>query len=754
MKIATKYLLFVLVPVVTSVAVLSAGLYIRSSRAINEDVDRNLSYTARYLRDLINKEIETVKGDLTIILTNKSLEQYFMYLNIDEMDYVEDARATLEENIVKIAMVKPQYAALMVFRSDGKGLVNITDKRATYTYPDPRKRRWFRSALCLSKGESYTSGVYMCPEHKVPSLFVSQPYFYRGRLRGIGSIHIHVQDFFGKLLSDIEVGRRGYSYLVDSKGIIVAHKYPSRVGTDTSSLESTKGALAGNEGILVERAETGNISMKKSYLPLHEGLGIIVAQPLDEAMAISNRVKRYAVGISTIVTIFLLLLISWVSRKIVIGPIRELSDATKKMFPGDLTETVKGDEIQHLAEVFKLAARSVNDHISSLRQIQERLKDQRQLLQTILDATPDLVCLQDRESVYQAVNTAFCQQISREGKDIVGKTDFDLFPADVARQNREENLKVINTRKPLEREDEVQTPKGKKWFHVVRVPVSDAEGNVVAVLYSGRDITQLKQIQARLIQSQKMESLGQLAACIAHEINTPLGIILGYAQLLLEEVPEGGDMHEGLETIIKQSKICGKIVSSLLTFSRETEATLVPIDMNQCIEEVVRVLEHSFKLDRVTIERDYDYNLPAITGDKDKFKQVFVNLLNNARDAIGTDGTISITTRLDEENSELVISVTDTGRGIPPENIDHVFEPFFTTKAGGEGTGLGLMVTYGIIREHGGRIEVQSPPEAARKEKGEAAQGTVFTIHLPVLEDRRPKNEGEETWDGKSTGFR
>ena len=163
--------------------------------------------------------------------------------------------------------------------------------------------------------------------------------------------------------------------------------------------------------------------------------------------------------------------------------------------------------------------------------------------------------------MYLAANQAFCRLLNKEEKDIIGKGDIDLFDAESARENFSENQRIIQTGRPMEKQEEVRTVDGKKWFHVVKIPVRDPEGNITGVLRSARDITELKEIQNRLIQSQKMESIGQLAAGIAHEINTPLGIILGYAQVLAEEVPEDGIIHEDLKTIERQSKVCRKIVA-------------------------------------------------------------------------------------------------------------------------------------------------------------------------------------------------
>ena len=816
MKIATKYLLFVLLPVVISVVVLSIGLYRRSSHALMEEVDRRLSYTARHIKNMIEGNIEKVKDDLLILLANKSLEEYFMYLNIREMDYVEDARATLEENFLKIAEAKPRYPTLRIFRKDARGIVNITDNRATHKYPNPTETEWFKSAFGLPEGEGYVSNIHFCPEHHRPSLFISQPYYYLGRIHAVGVIHLHTQDFFGTILRDVEIGKTGYTYLVNNKGVVVAHKDSSLAGTDVSKFFSTQMVIRGKEGECVEKDQAPDVLFKKSYLPLGlKGVGIVVAQPLKEAMAVSNSVRWYVIGISSVVAVFLLMLLFLVSRKLVINPVRELSFATKKMLKGDLTARVKsnrpfkcwelrkcgetdcpafgdeyrpcwhitgtrcptckegdyaakidrcnecevyqaasGDEIQELTHNFNLMALSLNENIVGLHDTEKRLRQQGQLLQTILDTTPDFVSLQDCHSVYQSVNKSFCAIVGKREEDIIGKTDFDLFFEDMAEKNRRENLEIIKTGNPLKNQEEMPTIEGKKWFHVVKIPVHDPDGNVIGILWSGRDITEFKEIQTRLVLFQKMESIGQLAAGVAHEINTPLGIILGYAQLLMEDVPQDGDIYNDLKTIERQSKICRRIMADLLRFSRHTESTesiTTPLDVNQSIKEVVSIVEHTYKLDRVEIERDYYPNLPAFRGNKEKIRQVFVNILNNAFYAIGTDGTIRIKTNFDNENDEILISVADTGIGIPPEKIDRIFDPFYTTKPVGKGTGLGLSITFGILQEHGGRIEVESPPSSTGDIEGKDAKGTVFIIHLPFSKDKEIK---EEIIDGQniSTG--
>ncbi|MEA3438558.1 MAG: ATP-binding protein, partial [Thermodesulfobacteriota bacterium] len=313
-----------------------------------------------------------------------------------------------------------------------------------------------------------------------------------------------------------------------------------------------------------------------------------------------------------------------------------------------------------------------------------------------------------------------------------------------------EDLEILKSGKPMVKESNISGLNGSKWLHMVKIPVYEADGKMSGLLCSGRDITELKRIQEQLAQAQKMESIGQLVAGIAHEINTPMGIVLGYAQLLLEEEKPKSQAYNDLKIIEKQTRICKKIVADLLRFSRRTESSMKPLNINDTIEDVLSVVEHTFKLDRVSIDRRLDTDLPAIVGDKEKLKQAFINLVNNAFDAIRGEGKITISTHYNVQLDEVIISVVDTGQGIPPGKIDRIFDPFYTTKPVGKGTGLGLSVTFGIIQEHNGTIEVESPPLIAINEKTENSQGTLFAIHLPVS----GKKDKMETEDVKHTGIR
>jgi len=360
-----------------------------------------------------------------------------------------------------------------------------------------------------------------------------------------------------------------------------------------------------------------------------------------------------------------------------------------------------------------------------------------QSFQGVIDAVSQSIGLKDRELRYTAVNQAFSDLVGEEMEQILGKTDFDLFPEDIAEENQTEARRLLDGGEPAEREREIRGPQGSRWWRMTETPLPETDGAVNFTVWTCEDITQVKELQGKLVQFQKLESMGPLAAGIAHEINTPIGIILGYAQLLKEDAEEETDLYQGLTVIENQGKICRKIVSDLLRFSRQTESTWIAVDMNECLEEVVSVVEHIFNSDRIEIHRDFASPLPPVKGDKDKLKQVFLNLLNNARDSIDGEGDIVISTRLDQDNDEILISVTDTGTGIPSEILDRIFEPFFTTKSPGRGTGLGLSVTFGIVQEHEGKMEVQSPPWYPRGIPQGRAAGTAFIVRLPVSVDGR-----------------
>ena len=241
---------------------------------------------------------------------------------------------------------------------------------------------------------------------------------------------------------------------------------------------------------------------------------------------------------------------------------------------------------------------------------------------------------------------------------------------------------------------------------------------------SARDsLARLKETQAQLVQAAKMSALGQLVSGVAHELNNPLSVIIGYGQLLLNRAaPEA--LRRPVELMVQQGDRMGKIVKNLLYFARQRPPERAPVDLNQVIDQALALRFNQLSLSGVAVEREFAAGLPPVMADAQQLQQVFLNLLLNAEQALaanGRGGRIVFRTSVVQDGRTVRADVVDNGPGIPPDILPRVFEPFFTTKEVGVGTGLGLSVSYGIAEEHGGRLSVESEPG-----------DTVFTLELPV----------------------
>ena len=235
---------------------------------------------------------------------------------------------------------------------------------------------------------------------------------------------------------------------------------------------------------------------------------------------------------------------------------------------------------------------------------------------------------------------------------------------------------------------------------------------------------ELVTMQARVAQSERLASVGMLAAGVAHEINNPLGGILALSSLAVEDMKPDDPARPNLEEVIRQTERCRDIVKGLLEFSRQSKTGTEALDVNEVLQGTLALVGNQAQFFNVEIVRDYDFSIPEVMADRSQLQQVFTNLLVNGVQAMDERGTITLATRYSASDGHVEVRVGDTGRGIPPEMIDRIFDPFFTTKESGKGTGLGLSIVYGIVTKHGGTIGVKSRPGG----------GTTFTIRFPAAE--------------------
>ncbi len=238
---------------------------------------------------------------------------------------------------------------------------------------------------------------------------------------------------------------------------------------------------------------------------------------------------------------------------------------------------------------------------------------------------------------------------------------------------------------------------------------------------------ELTEMQAHLIQSEKLASLGKLAAGIAHEINNPLGGVLIYSHLLLEDTDKNSPHYENLKKIVKETSRCKDIVKGLLEFARPKEPEMSLVNIDEIVERSLSIMECQALFQNIKIKKSYVSNLPKIVADSAQLQQVFVNIILNAAEAMNGNGTLTISTFLNRDGTFIEIKFSDTGHGIKEEDKKRLFEPFFTTKEVGKGTGLGLAISYSIIQKHQGTIEVKS----------EVGKGSTFNVKLPVMREHK-----------------
>ncbi|WP_298273401.1 ATP-binding protein [Geobacter sp.] len=347
-------------------------------------------------------------------------------------------------------------------------------------------------------------------------------------------------------------------------------------------------------------------------------------------------------------------------------------------------------------------------------------------LQAVFDAISDGVVIYDHQGKVQHRNHVCPRLFPRE--TTVGKSCAALFHPDQERAPSQCPVEQALGGETMQFSFTTTRNDGTtRYFDVTATPIVDPKVEPRALVFL-RDVTDKRIHELQLMQAEKMSSIGMLAAGVAHEINNPLTSVAGYAEALLRrfrtepeltEDPRLTDFRKYLEVIIRESYRCKGIIDSLLTFSRKSDGSVGLVNVNDILREVLELIRHKSRFEKIEITEFLQQDLPAVRGDASGLRQVFMNLTMNAFQAIEGGGMVEISTF--DQDGMVTASICDTGCGIPPELLDQIWDPFFTTKEVGKGLGLGLAVTYNIIKKHGGEIHVES----------KQGIGSKFTVRLP-----------------------
>jgi|CXWL01.1.fsa_nt_gi PAS domain S-box-containing protein len=357
--------------------------------------------------------------------------------------------------------------------------------------------------------------------------------------------------------------------------------------------------------------------------------------------------------------------------------------------------------------------------ITARKRAEMAYRESEERFQAFMNHSPAVAWMKGDDGRYVYVSMPFETWLGRSAHDILGKTDRELWPAVVARQLQENDAVVLNSDETIERTEMMPGPQGepKEWL-ALNFPVRDAAGR----RYVGGvaiDVTEHKHLEAQLRRAERLAELGTMASGMAHEIGTPMNVILGRAEYLIERTGEDAT-KKSLRTIVSQVERITKLMNQLLAFARRRPLERRPLDLRQTVRDALDIFLERLARAQVVVETNFDEECAQVYADADHMSQVLINLVGNAIHAMPDGGTLRI--ELGSSHRRVHLTVSDTGQGIAPESVGRIFEPFFTTKEAGKGTGLGLTVVKGILEEHHGTIDVAST----------LGSGTTFTVSLPA----------------------
>ena len=553
-----------------------------------------------------------------------------------------------------------------------------------------------------------------------------------GKLDGVLIFKINVSAFAANYCAEIRSGRTGYCWVMDNTGVFLYHPEKEFVGQDAftargrrnpaisfaqiNEIQKTK-MLAGEQGTsrYISGWHRGVIRQMEKFLAFtHANVDqdgqriwpVAVVAPTDEVYGTihSLYVRQFLIqGI----LIFALI----------------LAAAT-----GIYYESRWSVELQ--SEVDRTTA--------DLRRSQKQYK-------SVVENARDLIFLVDETGAFLSANTAMARMFGIPAAGIIRKKVADLLSAEDAQAMLSGVQDAVQSRKSSEIKAALRIKDRIYWFSTHFVPIFGEDArSVEQVLVMARDITDRQQMESQMAQTEKLASLGTLAAGVAHEINNPVGVMLGFTELLLDKIPQDSKEHEMLKTIERQGLNAKRIVENLMTFARQPAKREDFTDINQDIANVVALVKNNLLTKKVDIDLKLAKDLPRVQGDAGELQQVFLNLINNAAAAMPGGGKLTVITKTNPYNHMVEAIFADTGTGIPKQNADRIFVPFFTTKKVGEGTGLGLAVSYALVNKFGGTIRFES---RAAEDGGEGPTGTTFFVDLqpeyaasPAPEERHAAN--------------
>jgi PAS domain S-box-containing protein len=556
-----------------------------------------------------------------------------------------------------------------------------------------------------------------------------------GAMSGVLLFYLDAHLMASKFTRQIKSGKTGYAWTMDNHGTFLIHPEQEFIGKNAFTVRKERMPAISFDAIdeiQREKMLTGQEGTGTYISGWHGGLAgeiqkLIAYAPVrlaDPVPATAGRVTP-----------------SW--SVAVAAPVSEVEGVVHSLY-------LRQFFLQVIIGFFVLSSTIVMLNFRYERQfsatLEEEVDRQREELQksearyqALVENAADLIYTVNGEGRIQSLNrcaadlfaTAFPAMPGREipPQDFLGRTLYDIFSRKSADFHLEWLQEIQKTGRAQSKRHPVTIGDREFWFSTAIVGLKDEQGQIYAYEIISRNVTGRKALEDRFINMEKLASIGTLAAGVAHEINNPIAVILGFTEHLLEQTGNLPEVHETLAVIEEEGLKCKKIVENLLTFARTPERTESTTEINSVLARMLAVVQNTLLTKKIRLDSTLAPELPRVQGDPRELQQVFINLVNNAMDSMKGGGLLRVNTRLTGDGKRVALEFSDTGNGIPREHQAKIFDPFFTTKKVGEGTGLGLSMSYGIIAKFGGNIIFTSYPAEEYPEK----HGTTFTVYLPVV---------------------
>ena len=654
---------------------------------------------ARSTAGLIEREFDFLKKEVLHLAKHKALINNDIQGRYDEIQ--DTFIRILERGVWKIEIIDPQNHQRFEYLPYRYGSVSeISDSELKEVR---RVSAWSEKDVWVSRPNISPSDITLI---MATLILKSNSTLLR--------FHIKLKWLLTPFLKDIRSGKMGYAWIIDEKGVFLFHPDAEYIGEDAFSIRHEKYPNVSYEkinAIQKDKMLKGKEGTSWYYSGWHRGITgqlekLVAYCPI---MISENPLQRWSIAVT--------------------APVSEVEQAVKSgymrlfFFLGLIVAVILIGAVS-IIYVEKgwsgLLEQKVESRTAELKRSEERYR-------SLIESAEDFIFTVDANGRFQSMNSFTANFFGGGCEDFLGKDLYHLFPKEVSEKQLNTIHLVYQYGKSVREEFEIQLGEHEIWLNANFMPLKNDAGEVSSVLCIARDITENKILERQLINTEKLASMGTLAAGVAHEINNPIGVILGFCSLLLNNKKPGTQEYEDLKIIERQGIHCKEIVENLLMFARFEKGNSDYADINQCLRDIIKVVNHTLEMKEIVLKTELSENLPLVKGDNRQLQQVFLNLIGNAVAAMDNGGMLRIASKSEKSKRKVTLLFEDTGSGIREEHMDRIFEPFFTTKPEGEGTGLGLFVSYGIIHKFGGTIDCVSH----RSDNTGKSGGTTFIIKLP-----------------------